>query len=81
MIRRKERISVENKVRFWDFPGGPVLGSILGQGTRSHMPQLRFIGATKDLCAATKTQHIEVRKRKKEGRKRDTKCKRPSMSC
>ena len=47
--------------------------------------QLRFTGTTKDLCAATKTQHSEerekVRKRKKEGRKRDTKCKRPSMSC
>ena len=37
---------------FWEFPGGPVaktpcckgggMGSILGQGTRSHMPQLRI---------------------------------------
>jgi len=39
------------KKKIWDFPGDPVaktprsqcrgLGSIPGQGTRSHMPQLR----------------------------------------
>ena len=39
------------KKKIWDFPGGPVaktpcsqcrgLGSIPGQGTRSHMPRLR----------------------------------------
>ena len=39
------------KKKIWDFPGDPVaktprsqcrgLGSIAGQGTRSHMPQLR----------------------------------------
>ena len=56
---------------FWDFPGGPVAKAlwslrkgpelIPGQGTRSHMTQLKPPqAATKieDLCASTKAQHI-----------------------
>ena len=44
------------KIMFWDFSGGPVtktlgsqcvgaLGLIPGQGTRSHMPQLKILPA------------------------------------
>ena len=48
--------------------GGP--GSIPGQGTRSHMPQLRvcmpqlkiLYAAMKIPCAATKTQHRQIYK-------------------
>ena len=48
----------------WDFPGGPVVktlssqcrgqSSMPGEGTRSHMPQLKIS------CAATKTQHSQI---------------------
>ena len=59
--------------RVWDFPmvqgrrlrtanaGG--LGSIPGQGTRSHRLQLKIPhAATQIPCAATKTQHNEINK-------------------
>ena len=55
---------------FRDFPGGPVAkpphsnaggpGSTPGQGTRSHMLQLRVhMPQLKILCATTKTQHSQ----------------------
>ena len=54
-------------VSFWDFPGGPVAktpgsnsggpGSILGQGTRSHMPPLKVPHA------AAKTQCTKLGKK------------------
>ena len=54
-----------------DFLGGPVVknppanagdtGSIPGQGTRSHMPQL------KTLCATAKTQHSQLNEYSKVG--------------
>ena len=50
----------------WDSPGGPVAkilcsqcrgpGSIPGQGTRSHVPQLKILHAT------TKTWHSQINK-------------------
>ena len=48
-------------------PNAGYLGSIPGQGTRSHMPQLRVLskrchrlqGRLKILCAATKTQRSQ----------------------
>ena len=57
-------------------PNAGGLGSVLGQGSRSYMPQLRFITPQlKTPCAATKTQpseeREEVRKRKKEGRQKE----------
>ena len=81
--RKKERETVIYSTEAWQ--GGPVgktaggLGSILGQGTRSHMLQLKISYAT------TKTQHnnnnnnnnktktnnkIKYSKRKKKKRKR-----------
>ena len=40
------------------------LGSIPGQGTRSHMPQLKMPQtATKILHAATKTRHSQINKK------------------
>ena len=48
----------------WDFPGGPVApnaggpDSIPGQGSRSHMLQIRVcVSQLKILRAATETQH------------------------
>ena len=61
-------LTSEESLRTWgDFPGGPVaktlhsqcrgLGSVPGQGTRSHMPQLRIHTLQqKILCAITKTE-------------------------
>ena len=44
-------------------PNTGGLGSIPGQGTRSHRLQLKIPHATiKILCAATKTQHSEINK-------------------
>ena len=51
-LSRKQQATFNIKMSLtWDFPGGPVaktphsqcrvLGATLGQGTRSHMPQLR----------------------------------------
>ena len=58
------------KIHCWDFPGGPMAkipcfhrgvrgpSLIPGQGTRSHMPQLRVcMPPLKILYAATKTWH------------------------
>ena len=49
--------------------GGPGLGSVPGQGTRSHMRQLKIPKATtkkkkkkKVLHAASKTQHSQINK-------------------
>ena len=52
---QRSKFSVK-KTHCWDFPGGPVAkpqhslcmdpGSIPGQGTISHMPQLRVLHAT-----------------------------------
>ena len=56
-------------MNFRDFPGGPVAKTPRsqckgpGQGTRSHMPQLRVrMPQLKILHAATKTQHSETNK-------------------
>ena len=56
-IRKKDLLA-------WDFPGGPLVktlssqcrgqGSVPGEGTRSHMPQLKIS------CATTKTQHSQI---------------------
>ena len=56
-IRKKDLLA-------WDFPGGPVVktlsspcrgqGSVPGEGTRSHMPQLKIS------CATTKTKHSQI---------------------
>ena len=41
-------------------PNAGDLGSIPGQGTRSHMPQLKILRpVTKIPCAAAKTQHSQ----------------------
>ena len=40
-------------------PNAGGLSSILGQGTRFHMPQLKILNVT------TKTQHSEINKNKK----------------
>ena len=44
-------------------PNAGGLGSIPGQGTRSHMPQLKILRAT------TKTQHSQKNKKKKKKKK------------
>ena len=44
-------------------PNAGDLGSIPGQGTRSHMPQLSWHAATKDPYAATKTWCSQVKKK------------------
>ena len=58
------------KVPKWDFPGGPVAQTLYsqcrapslipGQGTRSHMPQLRVhMTQLKILHVARKTEDLE----------------------
>ena len=55
----------------WESPGSPVakasgshclggLGSIPGQGTSSHMPQLKRSHTTKEILAATKPQLSQI---------------------
>ena len=69
-------------VHWGDIPGGPAiktprsqcrgLGLILGQGTRSHMPQLKILHtATKIIPhTATKTWNSQIDKNKKISRKK-----------
>ena len=60
-----KRIALKKKMLFWGFPGGPVVktqllpnaagwGLFPGQGTRSHMPQLKIPRA------ATETQGSQI---------------------
>ena len=64
-VERRKQIQCKEYRRRWDFPDGPVAktpcsqcrgpGSIPGQGTRSHMPQLRVcMPQLKSPHAATK---------------------------
>ena len=65
MLKCKPRVSlVVEWLRFWA-PNAGDLSLIPGQGTRSHMPQLRVhILQGKILCATTKTQHSQINKLK-----------------
>ena len=62
-----------------DFPGGPVAKTLCcqcrgwGQGTRSHVPQLRVhMSQPKIPCATAKTQHSQKQRKETGGAARET---------
>ena len=75
ILRCIEKVPISGNSSIGDFPGGPVvktqcskcrgLGSIPGQGNRSHRPQLRIHmpqRGSEILCATIKTWHSQLNK-------------------